>query len=522
MEFTDLLNLVRDGAVTDICTDSRKVGKGAVFVAVRGTTCDGHDFISQAVERGAGAVVSQLSVSDMAANMKLSLPGNVDVVVVDDTTRAAGVLAQAFYGNPADKLVNLAVTGTNGKTTVAYLVQACIRTSGRKCGLVSTVTCDTGTEIFESEMTTPDCLSIAKMQSMMVAAGCEYMVIEASSHALDQNRLAGIKFRAAAFTNLSGDHLDYHHTEQEYLNAKTKLFSALQPDCVAVLNKQSPQAKLIAQQMRAEILWYAVDEPADISAEVLSMKPDGTTFVLRYAGRQVQVKTALPGLYNVSNNLAAAGLVLAAGLDPETAAQGLCSAGTIPGRLERVGIAPEGSGSAPAVLIDYAHTDDALENVLRTLRPLCTGRLTVVFGCGGDRDKSKRPRMAAAAQKFADDIYVTSDNPRTEDPADIISDIMTGFDAAGTTDVNVEGSADSSLYKDTERHNPQSIYVEPDRKKAVESAIKSAHKDDLILIAGKGHETYQIIGKKKYPFSDKALAEQFLLKYHSSDNTIST
>lgn len=474
MTFNKLLTLVRAENGPRIRTDSRLVKDGDIFVAVKGTAYDGHDFIDQAIANGARFIVCQQPTCDIRQ----------EIIVVDDTTEAAAILAQACAGNPASQLTNLAVTGTNGKTTVAFLAQSIITRAGQKCGLIGTVMYDTCSgSIHEAPLTTPDCLDIAARQKEMVENGAKYMVIEASSHALSQNRLAQINFKAAAFTNLSGDHLDYHKTKEDYLAAKTRLFSALAPDAVAVLNKQSPEAEFITGQTGAKLLWYAIGEEADLTANIQSMDITGTVFTLEYAGKSSVVKTPLPGLYNVSNCLAAAGLCLAAGFDIETIAAGLSASKTIPGRLEKI------DGGDFSVIIDYAHTDDALKNVLTTLKPLCKGKLRVVFGCGGDRDRTKRPRMARVAEELGDFIFVTSDNPRTENPANIIEEIVAGF------------------LKD----NSETITIEPDRKKAIELVIESAEKDDIVLIAGKGHEDYQIIGKQKFHFSDKEIARECLL-----------
>ncbi len=399
-------------------------------------------------------------------------------IVVPDSAQAVGVLAQAANGNPAARLTNLAVTGTNGKTTVAFLVHACIKHAGKPCGLMGTILYDTGSGIVPASLTTPDSLTVAEMQRQMVDAGTEYLAIEASSHALSQERLAGIDFRAAAFTNLSGDHLDYHKTEESYLAAKARLFASLAPDATAVLNAQARQSQIIARQTKARIRWYAIDAPADITAHIESMTVDGTRFTLEYEGRRARVVTPLVGKYNVANHLAAAGLCLAAGFDLETVAAGLSSLRAIPGRLEKVGSA------AFSVIVDYAHTDDALKNVLETLKSLCQGKLIVVFGCGGDRDKTKRPRMARIAEALADAIVITSDNPRTEDPSAIIDDIVAGFRG----------------------RDSDGILVEADRAKAIELAIGMARSDDIVLVAGKGHETCQIIGDEKRHFSDKEIA----------------
>ncbi len=479
MDFDELLNLVSSDNAPSIRVDSRAIGNGDIFVAVKGTVYDGHDFIDQALANSAKYIVCQRDTQYPIRNTQHEL------IIVDDSTEAAAVLAQAHRGRPASQLTNLAVTGTNGKTTVAYLVRSCIQKAGQKCGLIGTVIYDTCSgDSRQASLTTPDCLTIAAGQHEMLKNGAKYMVIEASSHALSQNRLAGINFKAAAFTNLAGDHLDYHKTKEDYLAAKTRLFSTLSPDAVAVLNKQSPQAQSIARQTEAKILWYAIDELADISAHIESMDMSGTVFTLKYTHQSSIVRTPLLGRYNVSNSLAAAGLCLAAGFDLETIAAGLSAQQTIPGRLEKI------DGDDFSVIIDYAHTDDALKNVLSTLKPLCKGNLRVVFGCGGDRDRTKRPRMARVAEQLADFIIVTSDNPRTEKPEDIIDEIVAGF----------------------ENPDSQTIVIEPDRKKAIALAIESAGKDDIALIAGKGHETYQIIGKQKFDFSDKKIASEYLKK----------
>ena len=485
----------------NVRVDSRLVEQGDIFVAIAGTVCDGHDFIDHALANGAKYIVCQTG----HAATQCEIPdARYETIVVDDSARAAGLLAQAAAGEAAAKLTNLAVTGTNGKTTVAFLVRSVIQQAPNgpapKCGLIGTViydSCSGGGQ--EATMTTPDCLAVAQMTAEMVANGAEYMVIEASSHALSQNRLAGVNFKAAGFTNLAGDHLDYHKTEEDYLAAKTRLFADLACDGIAVLNKQSAHSKRIAEQTKAGILWYAIDEQADITAHIESMDTGGTAFTLGYGGQRQKVTLPLLGLYNVSNCLAAAGLCIAAGFDLETVAGGLSAlpaGGGIPGRLEKV----DWPGDF-TVLIDYAHTDDALKNVLATLKPLCKGRLIAVFGCGGDRDRTKRPRMAKVAEEYADLVVVTSDNPRTEPPEQIIEEILTGF--KNHTQSNIPS-----------RHTTYDIQhpniVEADRRKAIRLAIEKAEKDDIVLIAGKGHETYQIIGTKRSHFSDKEVAQECL------------
>ena len=477
MNFDELLKLVRSGNSPRLCDDSRIVELGNIFVAVKGPNVDGHDFIPQVLAKGAKFIVFQSSTVVIPAQ------AGIQVIAVPDSSFALATLAQAANGDPASRLTNLAVTGTKGKTTVTFLVRSCFQAAGEKCGLIGTVIYDNCIDVSPAPLTTPDCLTIAKSQAQMLKAGAKYMVIEASSHALDQNRLAAINFKAAAFTNLTGDHLDYHKTTENYLAAKSKIFESLSLDATAVLNKQSSYSKEIAAITKAKVFWFAVDENADLSAEIHSIDGSGTAFTLSYQGQSIRIKTPLLGRFNVANHLAAAGLCLVAGLDLKTVARGLSALDAIPGRLENI------KPDAPfTVLVDFAHTDDALDNVLSTLKPLYKARLIVVFGCGGDRDKTKRPRMAKVVEKFADLAIVTSDNPRTENPDDIISQIIAGFKDPGSP----------------------KIKIEPDRKKAIALAIESAQKNDVVIIAGKGHENYQIIGKQKFPFSDQQIALDLL------------
>ncbi|MFC1675750.1 UDP-N-acetylmuramoyl-L-alanyl-D-glutamate--2,6-diaminopimelate ligase [Planctomycetota bacterium] len=470
MTFDELLKLVSLPDAPRVRTDSRVVKNGDIFVAVKGSSVDGHDYIEQAVANGAKYIVSEQNCGD-------------GVIVAADSAEAAGLLAQMSCGEPASKLINLAVTGTNGKTTIAYLVHSVIRNAGQNCGLIGTIVYDTGLDSYPATLTTPDAMVIAEKSAEMVKAGAEFMVLEASSHALSQNRLAGIDFKAAAFTNLTGDHLDYHKTEQEYLAAKARLFEKLSPESIAVLNKDSSAAEKLAAKTEAQIIWYSIETQADLTGRIESMDTNGTVFTISYGGQRQKVRTSLLGRYNVSNALAAAGLCLAAGFDLATISNGLSALEAVPGRLEAV----QWDGDF-SVLIDYAHTDDALKNVLLTLKPLCEGRLIVVFGCGGDRDSSKRPRMAAVAERLADIVVVTSDNPRTEQPEYIIGEIVTGFD------------------------NPvaETVITELERETAIRIAIEMAGKDDVVLIAGKGHETYQILGDKRIDFSDKEVAARCL------------
>ena len=476
MTYTQLLALVQANGLR-VCADSRQVQEGDVFVAVCGTQVDGHDYIDKALSKGAAYVVTHRPVD------------NVDCVIVEDSAQSLGQLAQASFGNPSSKLTNLAVTGTNGKTTVTYLVRSVIEHIGAKCGLIGTIEYNTGNGLTPAPLTTPDAITIAKATKEMVISEADYMVVEASSHALSQKRLAGVSFTAAAFTNLTGDHLDYHKDEDNYLDAKTLLFTDLPPHGMAILNFESDAAHTIAEiiEPATRILWYGIDRDVDISARVHHMDASGSEFSIVFNDCSEKVTTRLPGRHNIQNCLAAAGLCLSTGIRLFDVACGLSKLETVPGRLQPV----QCDGAAQRdiqVFVDYAHTDDALKNVLNTLRPLCEGRLIILFGCGGDRDKTKRPRMARAAEELADSVIVTSDNPRTEDANAIIADIVTGF----------------------ENPRSQNITIESDRAKAIQLAVSQAKAGDIVLLAGKGHEDYQIIGTEKRHFSDFEEAQKAL------------
>ena len=361
------------------------------------------------------------------------------------------------------------------------MVRSIIEHTGSRCGMMGTIEYSTGTSKVAAPLTTPDAVTVAKAAREMVDNSCEYMIIEASSHALSQQRLAGISFTAAAFTNLTGDHLDYHKTEDDYLEAKSRLFLELPAHGLAVLNVESDEAHTIAELIEPSkrTFWYGIERGVDVNATIHQMDASGSVFDIEFNHIRERVKIALPGRHNISNCLAAAGLCLAVGIGLRDITEGLTLLKCVPGRLEPVRC--EGAEARNIqVFVDYAHTDDALKNVLSTLRPLCEGRLIVMFGCGGDRDKTKRPRMAQVAESLADVVIVTSDNPRTEDAQTIIDDIMRGF-------TNKKG---------------QEPLVELDRAKAIVLAIEQARPDDIILLAGKGHEDYQIIGTEKRHFSD--------------------
>jgi len=488
MDVTGLEKILSDnktaGSNCRVCCDSRQVCPGDIFVAVRGVRQDGHNFIAQAVERGARFIVAQ---------REITLPEHVSLVKVDNTCRALGRLAQAAHDYPARQLHTMAVTGTNGKTTVAYLVRQILQTAGIGCGLVGTVEYDTGDpQRCQAYNTTPDALHLAEMMRMMRCNGLTAMVMECSSHGLDQDRTAGIDFNTAAFTNLTGDHLDYHGDWQSYLAAKRKLFEGLSRQAVAILNAQDQASNHLAQATRARIWRFGIDADVEFNARIKTMDIKGSVCEFDLMGEKVNISTALVGEHNISNCLAAAALAKTAGAAAGDIAQAIENFKGVPGRLEKI---PPPAGEDFTVLVDYAHTDDALENVLKTIRRL-KGRphetipqqIILVFGCGGQRDRSKRPRMAKVAEKYADKIILTNDNPRREAPQQIAADIMAGFSAAG-------------------REKVTQIL---DRRLAIAFALQNVRTDDVVLIAGKGHEAYQQIGDTKYPFDDRQVARDIL------------
>ena len=460
-------------AVTGVTEDSRQVQPGHVFVARGGTVTDGAKYVDQAISRGAAAVVATTPIGGCP----------VPVVVVPDAGVAASVLAHAFHGHPSvDRLRLLGVTGTNGKTTVAYLLRHVLNGFGLRCGLIGTVEIDDGKSRWESTMTTPAAAEVAALLARMTERGCRAAAMEVSSHSLDQGRVAGAAFAGAAFTNLTGDHLDYHGSMEAYAAAKAKLFETLHENAVAAVNGDDPWSPRMVRDCPGRVIRYGFAKDADYRARDLAVTAAGSAFTLVAPHGRAQVNVPLVGRHNVENVLAAAVLLGEVfGLSVGQLASGLSSANGAPGRLQ-----PVRAGQPFAVLVDYAHTDDALRNVLTALRPLCEGRLRVVFGCGGDRDRTKRPRMARVAEELADDVYLTSDNPRTEDPDRILHEVAAGF------------------------RTGRPRCVEADRRSAITAALSDAGPADVVLVAGKGHENYQIVGTVKHPFDDVQECERAL------------
>ena len=470
------LDGVHDLPIGGVCEDSRQARPGDLFIARSGTKTDGKQYALDAVAKGAVAVVADQRIDGLS----------VPQIVVANPAAAISPLAEACHGSPSRALRTLAVTGTNGKTTTAYLVRHILKAAGRKCGMIGTVEVDDGRECREATMTTPGGVELSRLLAAMRDNGAEACSIEVSSHALHQNRVAGLHFSAAAFTNLTGDHRDYHKNATNYAAAKAMLFDMLDPSAAACVSTCDPKSHRMIRKCNARIVWWGFAPHADYRAEEIFIDATGSHFALITPKGRVHVDMGLIGQHNIANALTAAALVGESyGIEPATIAEALADAAGAPGRLQ-----PVRMGQGFGVFVDYAHTDDGLKNVLNALRPLTPGQLRVVFGCGGDRDNSKRPRMAKVAERLADVIYVTSDNPRTEDPASIIQQIMTGF----------------------RKRRKKPIVVEADRHQAIHRAITEAEPGDVVLLAGKGHENYQIMGTEKHHFDDVEEAKAALGK----------
>jgi len=468
-------------AVRGVTDDSRRVRPGWLFVAVPGTKVDGHSFVGDALASGACAVVTQRPTS---------VPSGVALVVVDDCRSALARLAMVFAGvdqlQSRDLLKLIGVTGTNGKTTTCYLIRSILAASGLPTALLGTITYDLISRQLPAPMTTPPPTQLAEHLAEVARAGVRHAVMEASSHALHQRRLDGLTMAVSVFTNLSGDHLDYHGDMAHYLQAKKRLFDRLGPQAHAVVNADDPAATLLLGDCPAPRMTYGLDGLADVRASIHDSNLTGSRFELATPSGATTVELPLIGRHNVRNALAAAAAALAMNLDLDTVRRGLAAVGQVPGRLQRAG-----SGAEPiTVLVDYAHTDDALQNVLASLQPLKKRQIITVFGCGGDRDRTKRPRMGRVATSLSDWVIVTSDNPRTERPEAIIDQIVVGMDAP------------------TRRRTE----TEPDRRRAIERAVEMARDGDLVLIAGKGHENYQDIGGERVGFDDMVAASQAMAR----------
>ncbi len=460
--------------VCDLTDDSRTVVPGSLFIARKGTKADGRLFVNDALAAGAVAILTD------DPGLRLPEPAAAALLVATDPpglAQTAARMAERFYGDPTGGLTLIGITGTKGKTTTAHLIHQVLNAAGTRCGLIGTVVVDDGVEVAPATLTTPPATELSRTFNRMLDAGCRAAAMEVSSHALDQGRVAALRFTVGVFTNLSGDHLDYHGTMDRYAAAKARLFRTLPPEGTAIVNAEDPLTGTMLEGCRASVLRCSVsDRPLEsgcptsccrVSVASVSMSGSEATFVGPWGVFDARLR--LIGRHNVMNALQALAACWAAGVEGDDLKRAIEHAAPPPGRFEPV----TSPGDAFAVLVDYAHTDDAIRKALSALRPLVPdgGRLRIVLGCGGDRDRTKRPRMGAAAVELADDVYVTSDNPRTERPEAIIDEIMTGIPAS----------------------RREHLRVDPDRRAAITKAVDDADAGDIVLIAGKGHETYQIL-----------------------------
>lgn len=468
-----------DRPVTAVTDDSRAVAAGSLFVAVKGERVDGHSYVAQVVQAGVAAVVAQGPVET----------GPVPLVRVVDSRKALGLIGGRFYGDPSAQLSMVGITGTNGKTTTTYLCKALLEGIGRRVGLIGTVAYQIGEETIPASHTTPGALELQGLLAKMTQANLDSVVMEVSSHALAMDRTAGCEYDAAVFTNLTQDHLDYHKTMDEYFQAKLKLFTALgggkKAGQRAILNMDDPCGAQIKAACRVPVWGYTVKGRADLKAERVRLSMNGTTFTAATPSGTFTVESRLVGEHNVYNLLGAMGVALHAGATCSQVQEAVAQVSNVPGRFERVS-----AGQDFTVVVDYAHTEDALLRLLTAAQALKTHRIITVFGCGGDRDRGKRPKMGRAAVEHSDVVVLTSDNPRTEDPMAILREVEVGVREA------------------LQRRSGVDYHLVPDRREAIGMAVRLARTGDIVLIAGKGHEDYQIVGTKKYHFDDREVARE--------------
>ncbi|MDQ7797967.1 MAG: UDP-N-acetylmuramoyl-L-alanyl-D-glutamate--2,6-diaminopimelate ligase [Candidatus Edwardsbacteria bacterium] len=462
--------LPEDMEISGMHYDSRKIEAGNLFFAISGYQSDGNKFVGQALANGAGLVVSE--------NNRIS--DGIPWIKVANCRRAMALMSAAYLGRPADRLDMIAVTGTAGKTTTTYLLRSIMEEAGRKTGLLGTINYWILDQKFSAPNTTPESLDLQDLLSRMVSAGADTAIMEASSHGIELDRVAGINFSTAVFTNFSQDHLDFHRDMESYLRSKLKLFQNLWGGAAAVINRDDPAAGRVREAVKTKILTFGIDSQADVMADEISSTPQGSKFRLRTGDRSAEVNLAIAGRHNIYNALAAAAGALSRGLPLEEIKTGLEKVDRVAGRFEPVNL-----GQDFSVIVDYAHTSQELEHLLNAARELNPRRIITVFGCGGDRDRSKRPLMGRAVAKNSDIVVLTSDNPRTEDPDRIINDVLPGLSG-------------------------REYILFPDRKEAIYKSIELARKGDMVIIAGKGHEDYQILGSAKIHFDDREVAGEAL------------
>jgi UDP-N-acetylmuramoyl-L-alanyl-D-glutamate--2,6-diaminopimelate ligase len=468
--------------VNTVVYDSRKVQRGDLFVAIRGTSTDGHQHIKDAISRGAKVVV--LEDDDILADAYFMHEGVVKIVV-GNSRRALALIARNFYGNPSSKLTLIGVTGTNGKTTTTHLLKTILEKNGEKVGLIGTISYIVGKKEIPAVQTTPESLELNQYLAEMVQDGCTAAVMEVSSHSLVQYRVFGLTFHAGVFTNLTQDHLDFHKTMEQYATAKKRLFDMLDSSTIAAVNADDPEAGYMISSTQAKVMTYGTGELVDVRAMDIQLGMEATSYTVRLEHGSMAIVSSLIGRFNIANTLAAFATGIGLGITPAVIKRGIESQKAVRGRFERL-TTPQGW----TAIIDYAHTPDALEKCLLTIHDILpadrTSHIITVFGAGGDRDRTKRPIMGKIAVELSDIVIVTSDNPRTENPEAIIDDIFSGIPPG------------------------KKVVREPDRKHAIEMALSQAQPGDVILLAGKGHENYQVIGREKIHFDDREEVLQFI------------
>ena len=468
--------------VSHITADSRTVQEGSLFICLVGATVDGHSFVNKAIEDGAVAII---------ASKPVIVPDNVTVLYVDDTRQALQDAVPFFYDYPASKMRMIGVTGTNGKTTTTHIIGHMLRSQGYTVGIIGTVHILIDDQSYPIHNTTPDVADLQQILQQMVDAGVTHCIMEVSSHALALGRVSGVEYDTAVFTNLTQDHLDFHKTFENYLAAKCKLFEQVsKPNQVksgkgAVINIDDAYGHRVVEKTTAPIITYSIDGSGTLNAHDVDMTPKSSRYTVSYDGHDYTVAMNTTGLFNVYNTLAAIGACLLEGISMEDIDKALKTFSAVPGRFELIE-----EGQPFAVVVDYAHTPDGLENILQTAKAIQANRIIVVFGCGGDRDATKRPIMGRIAAQYGDVVYVTSDNPRTEDPIQIVKDVEVGVK---------DGLREGTYYE-----------VIVDRREAIQHAIQNAKPGDIVLIAGKGHEDYQILKDKTIHFDDREEARAAL------------
>jgi len=486
----------QDFDVRMLSCDSREEQLDGLFVALPGLKYNGEDFIKEAIARGAKIIVKQdRSPTKAFGDDKIERFGddkierfgddiklleNICVLDVEDPKSFLHTIGQRFYGYPSERIKSVGITGTNGKTTISYLIESIIHAAGKRCGVIGTVNYRIGDKILPSKNTTPGFLDNQRYLAQLVEMGIDYSVMETSSHALHQGRLEGVHFSAGIFTNLTQDHLDYHKDMESYFNAKSLLFKNLEVSSAAIINVDDDYGKRLLPLCKSQVLTYAIGTQAEVCAKNIAYHLSGSRFEIIFPKGWIKIHTRFIGRHNVYNILAAFAWGLSQNISPELIRQGIENLTHVPGRLEGVD-----NNKGIFVFIDYAHTDDGLVNVLKALRAVSRERIILVFGCGGDRDRTKRPKMARAACELADFSIVTSDNPRSEDPQAIINEIVTGF---------IKNNYETCV----------------DRKEAISRALKQAKKDQIVLIAGKGHEDYQIFKDRTIAFNEREIVKELL------------